>query len=170
VERVHALAFGSPDLARLVRTIRASAGYRADRSLVAIVDQHIVGHVLLDSAGLQDDAGSVRPTTVIAPLGVLPQWHRQGVGTALMQEAMTRLEQAAAPIVILRGDIRYYSRFGFVPAIRHRIRAPFAIDENEYLAKPLSHYRSDYAGTVRYPQPFGAVGYPVEWAYPETSA
>jgi putative acetyltransferase len=170
VERVHELAFGSPDLARLVRTIRASAGYRADRSLVATIDRQIIGHVLLNPVGLQDDTGIVRPATVIAPLGVLPQWHRKGVGTALMEEAMARLEQVNAPIVILRGDLQYYSRFGFVPAIRHRIRPPFPIDENQYLSKPLTYYRPEYAGTVRYPQPFATVGYPVEWAYPETRA
>lgn len=170
VERVHELAFGSPDLARLARTIRTSAGYGAERSLVAVIDDRIVGHVLLNTVGLQDDAGIVRPATVIAPLGVLPPWQRQGVGSALMQEAIARLEGVTAPIVILGGDLRYYSRFGFVPAIRHGIRAPFSIDENEYLAKPLTHCRSDYTGTVRYPQPFATVGYPVEWAYPEAGA
>lgn len=170
VERVHELAFDSPDLARLVRTIRASAGYRADWSLVATIDGRIIGHVLLSSVGLQDDAAIVRPATVIAPLGVLPQWHRRGVGTALMAEAMARLEQVNAPIVILRGDLQYYGRFGFVPAIRHRIRAPFPIDEIHYLSKPLTHYRPEYTGTVRYPQPFATVGYPVEWVFPEPHA
>jgi putative acetyltransferase len=120
--------------------------------------------------GLQNDAGIVRATTVIAPLGVLPTWQRQGVGSTLMQEAIDRLEQAGAPIVILRGDSGYYHRFGFVPAVRHRVRAPFSIDENVYLAKPLTRYRPDYAGTVRYPEPFAAVGYPVEWTYPGPNA
>jgi predicted N-acetyltransferase YhbS len=34
VARVHDLAFASPDIARQVRTIRASQVYRPDRSLV----------------------------------------------------------------------------------------------------------------------------------------
>lgn len=170
VARVHELAFGSPDLARLVRTIRASVGYRADRSLVAVTDERVVGHVLLNPVGLKDEAGIVRTTTVIAPLGVLPPWQRQGVGSALMQEAIARLEQAEEPIAILRGDLGYYRRFGFVPAVRHGIREPFSIEENVYLAKPLTRYRPEYAGMVRYPQPFAAVGYPVEWAYPDAEA
>lgn len=169
VQRVHELAFGSSYLARLVEAIRASAGYRADWSLVAAFEGQVVGHVLLNPLGLQDHEGTVRSTTVIAPLGVLPQWQRQGVGTALMREAIARLERHKVSIVILRGDLGYYSRFGFVPAVRHGIRAPFPVDENEYLAKPLRDYRLDYAGTVRYSPPFALVGYPVEWAYPEAS-
>lgn len=49
---------------------------------------------------------------LIGPIAVLPSRHHQGIGTALIAEALRRL-RATSRGAALVGDPAYYSRFGF---------------------------------------------------------
>lgn len=77
-------------------------------SLVADDDGVVIGYLAASAArvGTQDGWG------LIGPLAVLPSRHRQGVGTALMTEALRRL-RATGRGAALVGDPAYYGRFGF---------------------------------------------------------
>ncbi len=77
-------------------------------SLVAEEDGEVVGYLAASPAriGKQDGWG------LIGPLVVLPSRHRQGIGTALMAEALRRL-RATSRGAALAGDPAYYGRFGF---------------------------------------------------------
>jgi putative acetyltransferase len=84
--------------------------------LVAEDEDVIVGHVL---AGVGNLSGM--PTIGIAPLSVVPERQRQGVGTALMSALLDRVEKDGWPIALLLGDPRYYCRFGFEASARYGI-------------------------------------------------
>ena len=77
-------------------------------SLVAEEEGEVIGYLAVSAAriGTQDGWG------LIGPLVVLPSRHRQGIGTALMAEAIRRL-RATSRGAALVGDPAYYSRFGF---------------------------------------------------------
>ncbi|MFD2251143.1 putative acetyltransferase [Pseudochelatococcus lubricantis] len=77
-------------------------------SLVAEDGSEVVGYLAASKAriGSQDGWG------LIGPLAVLPSRHRQGIGSALMAEAILRL-RATCPGATLVGDPGYYGRFGF---------------------------------------------------------
>jgi putative acetyltransferase len=84
--------------------------------LVAVLGEKVVGHVM---AAVGDLAG--RPAIAIAPLAVLPERQRKGIGSALVIELLVRIERNGWPVALLLGDPAYYSRFGFETA------APFGI-------------------------------------------
>ncbi|MGO4682947.1 GNAT family N-acetyltransferase [Hyphomicrobium sp. 2TAF46] len=77
-------------------------------SLVAEEDGEVIGYLATSAAriGTQDGWG------LIGPLAVLPSRHRQGIGAALMAEALRRL-RATSRGAALVGDPAYYGRFGF---------------------------------------------------------
>jgi putative acetyltransferase len=50
---------------------------------------------------------------MLSPLGVRPDRQRQGIGSALVAEGLRRARERGEPVVIVEGDPRYYSRFGF---------------------------------------------------------
>ncbi|GEM_PF-236861 len=77
-------------------------------SLVAEHEGEIIGHLAASDAAI----GTEGNWGLIGPLAVDPPWHRQGVGSALMAEAIRRL-QASHRGVALVGDPAYYQRFGF---------------------------------------------------------
>lgn len=92
--------------ASIVEALRADGALAL--SLVAEEDGEVIGYLAASPAriGTQDGWG------LIGPLAVLPSRHRQGIGTALMAEALRRL-RATSRGAALVGDPAYYGRFGF---------------------------------------------------------
>jgi putative acetyltransferase len=92
--------------AGIVETLRAEDALTL--SLVAEDGAEVIGYLAASAAriGTEDGWG------LIGPLVVLPSRHSQGVGTALMAEALRRL-RATSRGAALVGDPTYYGRFGF---------------------------------------------------------
>ena len=57
----------------------------------------------------------------LAPMVVLPERQREGIGTRLVTEGLNLLQKKACPYVIVLGHPEYYPRFGFEPAAKYRI-------------------------------------------------
>lgn len=100
------LAQATGSEAGIVEKLRAEGALAL--SLVAEEEGQVIGYLAASAAriGAQDGWG------LIGPLAVLPSRHRQGIGTALMTEALRRL-RATSRGAALVGDPAYYSRFGF---------------------------------------------------------
>lgn len=77
-------------------------------SLVVVDDGQVIGYLAASPARIGRQGG----WGLIGPLVVLPSRHRQGIGTALMAEALRRL-RATCHGAALVGDPAYYRRFGF---------------------------------------------------------
>jgi putative acetyltransferase len=117
---VVATAFKSTDEADLVAAIRASPEYIPELSLVAELDGDVVGHVTVSWTGLQD--GEVmHMIRHLSPLAVAPAYQGRGVGTALVTTVTAAARERGAPFVVLEGDPRYYSRFGFESSVLYGI-------------------------------------------------
>jgi putative acetyltransferase len=120
-------AFGSVSESRLVAAIRASPEYLPDLALVALLGRRIVGHVMISRCSLFDDASADSPPStaaLLSPLAVDPDHQFAGIGGRLVLAAITRAAEAGHRFVMLEGEPRYYSRFGFEPAASYGLRLP----------------------------------------------
>lgn len=79
-------------------------------SLVAEVDDRVVGHIAFSPVTLSDGSEGWYG---LGPVSVLPAYQRQGIGTALIQEGLARLKRMHARGCCLVGHPGYYPRFGF---------------------------------------------------------
>lgn len=137
----------------LVKQIWKSPEYLPELDLVA-EDEGVVGHILHSIAHIDD-----RDVVALGPVGVVPARQRQGIGTALVEEALRRADEAGFPLIVLLGHPSYYPRFGFVPARSIGIEPPIEIKPgpDPFMAKPLSSYDPSYRGQFRYCSAFDEV-------------
>jgi putative acetyltransferase len=84
----------------------------------------IVGHILFTPAVIEGDACRVTGAG-LAPLAVVPEFQRQGVGSALVAAGLEEMKRAGQPFVVLVGHPDYYPRFGFVRASQYGIRPEY---------------------------------------------
>jgi putative acetyltransferase len=79
-------------------------------SLVAELDGRVVGHIAFSSVAIADNT---RNWYGLGPVSVLPEYQRQGIGKALIQEGLSRLKDMNAQGCCLVGHPDYYRKFGF---------------------------------------------------------
>ena len=122
---IHALvdeAFGHhAGVADLVDDLRASG--RVEAELVAEDGEDIVGHVGLERAWVDDDAAVVDVLT-LSPLSVSPSHQGAGLGTRLLEAALSAARDRGEAYVFLEGDPGYYGTRGFGPALDHGFLRP----------------------------------------------
>jgi putative acetyltransferase len=153
IRRVHCEAFGGDLEARLVDLLRLRG--RVVISLVALAEGNIVGHVLLSPVTIDGNAST--RALGLAPVGVLPQFQRAGIGSRLIADALKICNRDGYELVVLIGEPKYYARFGFRPA------KPFGLDNeygvnDEFMALELRAGSLDgLHGLVRYAPEFAEV-------------
>ena len=152
VFRVNAAAFGADAEARLVNRLRVEADPFI--SLVAEMDGKIVGHICFSPVTL---AGHPEAEIMgLAPMAVLPEHQRQGIGTLLVRAGLDHCRVAGASAVIVLGHPGYYPRFGFVPASRFGITSEYDAPDEAFMALELvPDSLTGSAGTARYHSAFG---------------
>jgi len=79
-------------------------------SLVAEMDNKVVGHIAFSPATISDGS---QGWYGLGPISVLPELQKQGIGKAMMHEGLLRLKAMGAKGCALVGDPNYYVRFGF---------------------------------------------------------
>ncbi|HVQ44297.1 MAG TPA: N-acetyltransferase [Candidatus Saccharimonadia bacterium] len=116
-------AFKRPGVAELIRHIRASDNYVPGLSLVAERDGQIIGHIMQSYVTLEDGSRRHKILT-LSPLAVDPQFHKQGIGSQLVREAIRRADERGESLIVLEGRPEYYTRFGFRPSYQLDIEYP----------------------------------------------
>lgn len=119
-------AFGSDIEYGLIEDLRSDVSWVPALSLGAYVGDELVGHVLFTEAR----AGTL-PAVLLAPLAVLPEWQRRGVGSALARTGLDVSREMGFAVALVLGHPAYYPRFGFEPAIPHGVRPPYPVDPAE---------------------------------------
>jgi len=79
-------------------------------SLVAELDGRVVGHIAFSPLTISD---GTRNWYGLGPVSVLPEYQRQGIGKALIEEGLSQLKTLDAKGVCLVGHPDYYTKFGF---------------------------------------------------------
>lgn len=142
------------DESKLIERIRASEWFIPELSLVAEDNGQIVGHALFSKSAIVDHEDKHHEVIVLAPIAVLPDRQKQGIGGKLIREGLRRSAELGYQYVFLIGHPSYYPRFGFKPAREHGFELKqFDVADDVFM---VYEWTDDPAirGELRYPSPF----------------
>jgi putative acetyltransferase len=123
-------------------------------SLIAMDAHKPVGHILFTEAQIGDSVAAA-----LAPMAVLPEYQKRGIGRLLVQDGIERIKSLGYPGVIVLGHPDYYSRFKFRPASEWNIRCEYqgvpgeafmAIvwDESAFGEEATAHFRPEFQAAL----------------------
>lgn len=144
---VERLAFGQDEEAELVRELVHDPSAKPLLSLLAFENDQPVGHILFTKARLTP-AKRLVSTVILAPLAVVPQAQKQGIGGKLIERGLRLLSKAGVELVFVLGHPEYYPRHGFRPAGKLGLDTPYPIPEEHADAWMVQELKPGVIGTV----------------------
>jgi putative acetyltransferase len=155
VRHVNELAFGQQAEADLVERLRQAC--KDSLSLVA-EDDVVVGHILFTPV-VVESAGRRVLGMGLAPMAVLPDRQRQGIGSQLVRRSLDILRERGCPFVVVVGHPEYYPRFGFEPASTHRLASQWeGMPDAAFRALVLDvDAMAEVSGVAKYREEFNEV-------------
>ena len=151
IRNVNEAAFGGLEEADLVDNLRG--GDHLILSLVAELDDRVVGHILFSRMWIETPSGRAS-AAALAPMAVLPGHQRKGIGSLLVRRGLESLRARGEEIVIVVGHPEFYPRFGFSSDRAESLESPFP--REAFMALELRPGALDgVQGAVVYPAAFG---------------
>jgi predicted N-acetyltransferase YhbS len=153
IYEVNKLAFQQENEGKLIEKIRKSENFVPELSIVAEVDNRIVGHILFSKIIIIGN--SDYESLALAPMAVIPEFQRRGIGSELIKIGMEKAKELGFDSIIVIGHKEYYPKFGFQRASRWDIKCPFEVPDDVFMAIELTEKALEgKAGTVKYPDEF----------------
>ena len=134
----------------LVVALRSSSKFIPELSLVAIQDNKIIGYILFTKIKIGE-----YEELALAPLGILPEYQKQGIGTKLIEQGHKIAKKLGYHYSIVLGSEKYYTKFGYIPASQYGIKAPFEVPNENFMAIKLNDTDIEITGVVEYAKEFG---------------
>jgi putative acetyltransferase len=92
----------------IIKALRAAGALTV--SLIAEIDGQVVGHIAFSPVTISD---GTKDWYGLGPVSVLPDYQKQGIGTALVNKGLSLLKDMGGKGCALVGYPDYYKRFGF---------------------------------------------------------
>lgn len=145
-------AFRSRGEADLVERLRENG-----RNVIGVVAEEagrIVGYTAFSPVSLDTGTHTVLGLG-LAPVAVLPEYRRRGIGSALIRGGLELACGSSYAFVVVLGEPDYYHRFGFATASSFALANEFGVDE-PFMALLLDRDALPHTGgLVRYSPEFG---------------
>ncbi|MFT4644227.1 MAG: putative N-acetyltransferase YhbS [Planctomycetota bacterium] len=139
----------------LVSKLRRSDSFIKKLSLVAEVENKVVGHILLSKVQIKEGVNTSE-SLVLATVSVLPTYQNKGIGKELIEAAHEAAKEIGFKSVVLIGHPTYYPKFGYRLAKEFDIKFPFKKipKENSLVKELVKNGLKDVKGMVEYPKEF----------------
>jgi len=157
IHALHELAFGQQLEANIVDTLRNNC--EGLFSLVAIENGKLVGHILFSPAEIEGPHGIINGMG-LAPMAVLPDMQRRGIGTQLINKGIEELRKLRCPFILVVGHHTYYPRFGFERASLYGIRCQWeGMPDEAFMILWLDTSKAgQVSGLAKYREEFNEAG------------
>lgn len=121
----------------IVHKIRNVPAFIKELSFVACDKDRIVGNIIYSKAKVINDENKEFEVLCMGPIGVLPSYQGQGIGSLLMKYSIEKAKQLGYKAVIIFGNPKYYHRFGFINAKEYGIQTSSGENFEAFMALEL---------------------------------
>lgn len=139
----------------LVRDLRSGESYINELALVSENEDEITGYLMFSKLivkGIEENNEGL----ALAPLAVKEGFRNIGVGKALVRQGIALARALGYKYIIVLGHSAYYKSFGFENASKYGIKAPFPVEDDNFMALELrDEALKNVEGTVVYSKEFG---------------
>jgi predicted N-acetyltransferase YhbS len=118
----------------LVHKIRKVPAFVKELCFVACDDNKIVGNIIYSKAKVINGKNKEFEVLCMGPIGVLPSYQGQGIGSLLMNYSIEKAKQLRHKAIIIFGNQNYYHRFGFKNAKEYGIQTASGEKFDEFMA------------------------------------
>jgi len=152
IREVNNQAFNQKQEGELVENLRENPDFVPELSLVASDGNKIIGHILFFPVTIVGEKETILSLS-LAPLAVLPQYQKKGVGGALIKEGLRIAKEMGYHSVVVLGHPDYYPKFGFQKASNWSIKEPFGAPDEAMMAMELKDNSLRFGGgMINYPR------------------
>jgi putative acetyltransferase len=156
IKEVNNLAFNQKQEGELIENLRKKPEFVSELSLVAIHMNKIIGHILFFPVRIIAENITVK-TLSLAPMSVLPDYQRKGVGGSLIEAGLLKAKKTGFISVVVLGHPEYYPRFGFRKASNWMIKEPFGVPDEVMMAIELKDGGLSFGGgLIEFPNEYYA--------------
>ena len=117
--------------------------YRGDPAFVPELDfvmelnGELIGQIIYVRSEIDCDDGRKLPIMTFGPIGIAPEYKRQGYGKRLLDYSMEKAKVMGVGALAITGSILFYGKSGFVPAKTKGVRYADDPDADYLLVKEL---------------------------------
>lgn len=133
--------------------------YRNDPAFVPELDfvmelnDELIGQVIYVRSEIDCDDGRKLPIMTFGPIGIAPQYKRQGYGKRLLDYSMKKAKETGVGALAITGNILFYGKSGFVPAKTKGVRYADDPEADYFLIKELiPGFLDGVCGTYKDPE------------------
>jgi putative acetyltransferase len=128
IKKIHLAAFPQEEaglVAKLATNLLSEETSPPIISLLAESDSCAIGHVAFSPVTIDNNANF--QGYILAPLAVLPDHQKHGIGSKLVEHGIEQLSGTNTRIFFVYGDPQYYSRFGFNTETASHYMTPYRL-------------------------------------------
>jgi predicted N-acetyltransferase YhbS len=122
----------------VLHKMRDVSAFVSELDFVATIDDVVVGNIVYSKAKVVDEQGKEHEVLCMGPLGVLPAYQKQGIGSALIAHSTHIAKEMGYKGVVIFGNPVYYHRFGYKDASAYHITTSDGQNFDAFMALELS--------------------------------
>ncbi len=115
-----------------VHVMRSHEDFVSELAFVIEADGKLIGNVMYTKARLIDENGNEKEIISFGPLGILPEYQRQGYGKAILEHSFEKARELGYDVIVIFGNPANYLPRGFKSCRRFNVCL-----EGDYFPTPM---------------------------------
>ncbi len=140
----------------VIHVLRDDPAFVPELDFVMEKDGRIIGQNMFMRTVIEADDGTCVPVLTMGPIGIAPEYKRQGYGKKLLDYSLEQATALGNGAVLFEGNILFYGKSGFGYARKFGIRyhdLPEGADDSFFLCRELiPGYLKEVTGVYQTPQ------------------